>query len=41
MTVLAFSVAGLGLFVAYAMAIALSGLEYNLAEIATTVTGRG
>jgi polysaccharide chain length determinant protein (PEP-CTERM system associated) len=37
----AFSVAGLGLFVAYGMAIALAGLDFNLAEITSTVTGRG
>ena len=41
MAVVTFSMAGVGLLVAYVMAIVLAGSDFNLAEITSTVTGRG
>jgi polysaccharide chain length determinant protein (PEP-CTERM system associated) len=41
MAVVTFSMAGVGLLVAYVMAIVLTGSDFNLAEITSTITGRG
>ena len=39
--IVAFSVAGLGLFVAYTIVIAFAGVDYNIAEITSAVMRRG